>query len=285
MYHVEVDGGLNFLSVTALEDLLISLENGAIQEGEYRWIPGVPGHTCGSRWGALYSVFPCGLLLADHPLVTGSIKKIETQLSPGGIPMNTGWLKDGMWVAITLDNLAEVLLRRGEGDRASAYLSATLEHATPLLSWCEERGPEPGTSLCTGDRQHLWTPLAVSRFLRDALVMEGGETLHLAIGTDRTWLLSGGKLGVEDASTYFGTVSYALQVDLETGIFSGWIDLTRCRVPRLALHLRLPLGKRLVQVRLSGAGKWNVQDECAVWEKPVGRIEITGKVVRERAGE
>jgi tetratricopeptide (TPR) repeat protein len=258
----------------ASADLLLSLELGGIQEEDYRWIPGVPGHTVGSRWGALYSVFPCGILANDHPLVTGTLLKIESQLSPGGIPLNTGWLKDGMWVAITLDNLAEVLLRRGEADRAIAYLSATLEHGTPLLSWCEERGPEPNSSHCTGDRQHLWTPLAVSRFLRDALVMEAGETLHLAWGTERTWLISGRQVGVKGMSTYFGPISYEIRCDPADQSISGWIDLTKCHPPQLKLHLRLPAGKRLINLTSTMVVEWNAAEESLTWEKPVGRSEF-----------
>jgi len=121
-------------------------------------MPGVPGNTLGSRWGTLYAAFPCRLLPPDHPLVTGTIRKFEARLSPGGIPVHTGWMKDGMWVAITLDNLAEVLLLQDEGDRAIQYLYATLNHGTPLYSWCEEPRQQPGSPDCTGDRQHLWTP-------------------------------------------------------------------------------------------------------------------------------
>ena len=171
-----------------LADLLQALERGAIQEEGYRWMPGVPGETVGSRWGTLYAAFPCRLLPADHALVTGTIQKFEAWLSPGGIPVHTGWMKEGMWVAIALDNLAEVLLLRDEGDKAAKYLYATLNHGTPLYSWCEERGQEAGSKETTGDRQHLWTPLAVARFIRDALVMEDGDTLHLGRGVDREWL-------------------------------------------------------------------------------------------------
>ena len=165
---------------TGRADLLTALDRGAIREADYRWIPGVAGKTSGSRWGALNALFPCRLLPPDHELISGTIRKIESNMSPGGIPIHTGWLADGMWVAITLDNLAEAHLTRHNGDAAARYLYATLNHATPLVTWCEERGPEPGTKKCTGDRQHLWTPVAVVRCLRDCLVMEEGDNLELA---------------------------------------------------------------------------------------------------------
>ncbi len=157
---------------SARADLLSVLDRGAIRDKDYRWIPGVPGKTSGSTWGALNAIFPCGILPPDHELITGTLRKIESNMSPGGIPMHTGWLANGMWVAITLDNVAEAHLPRGNGDAAAQYLYATLNHGTPLYTWCEERGPEPGSSNCTGDRQHLWTPVAVVRAIRDMLVME-----------------------------------------------------------------------------------------------------------------
>ena len=107
-----------------------------------------------------------------------------------------------MWVAITLDNVAEVHLARGNGDAAVRYLYATLNHATPLYTWCEERGQEPGTAKCSGDRQHLWTPVAVVRAIRDSMVMEDGDGLQLALGPHASWLASGQPVGgIAGAST------------------------------------------------------------------------------------
>lgn len=231
---------LRGIYLQGLEDLLQALDRGAIQEEGFRWMPGVPGQTVGSRWGTLYAAFPCRLLPADHELVNGTIAKFEQRLSSGGIPVHTGWMKDGMWVAITLDNLAEVLLLRDEGDKALQYLYATLNHGTPLYTWCEERGQEPGSKDCTGDRQHLWTGLAVGRFIRDALVMEDGDTLHLGRGVDWTWLSSGKPLGVQGLATYFGRLSYEIQYERAAGQISGFIELEQAPAPRVVLHLHLP---------------------------------------------
>lgn len=100
---------------SARTDLLQAIDRGAIHEQDYRWIPGASGKTSGSRWGALNACFPCRLLPADHELITGRLRHIEAHLSPGGIPVGTGWMQDGMWVAITLDNVAETQLARGNG--------------------------------------------------------------------------------------------------------------------------------------------------------------------------
>lgn len=115
--------------------------------------------------------------------------------SPGGLPVHTGWMADGMWVAITLNDFGQVHLMRDEPDQANAYLYAVLNHATPFYSWCEERGQFPGAKQISGDLQHLWTPEAVVRFMRDMLVMEQDNVLHLGRGIARGWLGSGEEVG------------------------------------------------------------------------------------------
>ncbi|HOX07363.1 MAG TPA: hypothetical protein PK280_13250 [Planctomycetota bacterium] len=258
----------------ARTDLLRVMERGAIAENGYRWIPGVPGKTCGSRWGALYAAFPCRILAPDHELITGTIRKFESRMSPGGIPVHTGWMKDGMWVAITLDNLAEVLLLRGEGDAAARYLYATLNHGTPLFTWCEERGQEPGAKDCSGDRQHLWTPVAVARFLRDALVMEDGGALHLVRGAARQWLGSGEPVGVRGMATHFGRLSYELRYDARARRVTGSLDLDGRAGCRVVLHLRLPGGLRAKSISGVAGAKVSADGEAVEWSHTSGRVKF-----------
>mgnify|MGYP000922621626 CR=1 FL=1 len=257
------------------EDLMRAMDAGAIAENGYRWIPGVPGKTSGSRWGVLNALFPCGLLAPDHELIEGTLRHIESHLSPGGIPINTGWLPEGMWVAITLDNVAEAHLARGNGDAAAEYLVAVLNHGTPLYSWCEERGPEPGSETITGDRQHLWTPVAVVRAVRDCLVMEQGDGLRLALGTPRAWLASGEPVGIADAPTHFGPLSYTLAYDATVARVSGTISFPDA--PGLAwaeLSVRLPQGLRARSVN-ADAGATVMDDGTRLrWLAPRGRVDL-----------
>jgi hypothetical protein len=265
---------------TALVDLRASLEQGAIEEGGARWIPGSPRDPSGSRWGALYALFPAQILAPEHPLITGTLRKMEQSLSPGGQPVHTGWMADGTWVAITLDNLAEAHLVRGNPDAAIAYLYSTLNHGTPLYTWCEERGLEPGAKKTSGDRQHLWTPLAVVRFVRDALVMEQGGRLHLALATARSWLEQGKALGVRGAPTHFGTVSYRIDSDVERSTIRAEIDPPTRNAPReILLHIRHPQRAALRRVTVNGQ-EWNDFDaarEVIRLRTPVGRLHVEAR--------
>lgn len=264
----------------ARRDLLDAVEHGAITEtdattGEsYRWIPGVAGKTSGSRWGALNAAVPGNILPAQHELITGTLRYIEANMSPGGQPVRTGWMQDGMWVAITLDNLAETHLARGEGDVACGYLYSSLNHGTPLYSWCEERGQEPGSNKIAGDIQHLWTPIAVVRAVRDIMVLEEGAGLQLALGIGRTWLMSGRPVGITQAPTHFGPVSYTMCYDSATGLVTGEVQLAPGREPEFVkLHIRLPLGKNITEVHgpvLDG--------DTLVWQMPKGAMSFSVRV-------
>ncbi|HEY3342389.1 MAG TPA: hypothetical protein VGK81_10235, partial [Anaerolineae bacterium] len=260
---------------TALEDLLRAMDRGAIQEDNYRWIPGVPGKTSGSRWGVLNALFPTEILAADHELINGTLRYIESHLSPGGIPVNTGWMTDGMWVAITLDNIAEAHLARGEGDPAAEYLYAVLNHGTPLYTWCEERGQEPYTAKTSGDRQHLWTPVAVVRTVRDCMIFERNNNLELGLGVPRAWLATGESIGVDNAPTNYGEVSYVLRYDAAKRILKGHVSLPANALPgALIIHVRLPVSMHAKSVNAASNGTLSGDGQTVRWEHPGSQISF-----------
>ncbi len=264
---------------TGRADLLAAIERGAIRQQDYRWIPGVPGKTSGSRWGVLNIAFPCELLPPEHELVTGTLRYIESNMSPGGIPVHTGWLKDGMWVAITLDNVAEVHLQRGNGDAAVRYLYATLNHGTPLYTWCEERGQEAGSTHCTGDRQHLWTPVAVVRAIRDMLVMESGNGLNLALGTDRSWLASGKPVGIAAAATHFGLVSYRMRYAPTKSQVSGEAAFAdNATAAWSVLYIRLPGGLKVKSVNPESKATVLPNGSGIRWAAPHGTLKFRATI-------
>ena len=128
----------------------------------------------------------------------------------------------------------------GNGDAAARYLYATLNHGTPLYTWCEER-PAARHEQCSGDRQHLWTPVAVVRAIRDSMVLEDGDGLQLGLGADRSWLAGGKPLGISAAPTRFGRVAYSMQYDAVRKQVVGQLKLAADATPAWAVvHVRLP---------------------------------------------
>ena len=234
----------------ALECTLDAIRRGAIQEVDgSKWIPGVPGKTSGSRFAATNSIYPCELIDPFDELANGTLKKLESNISEGGIPKDLGWLKGGLWVSMALDNLAYAHIEREEYDAAAKYLYPTLNHGTPLYTWCEERLPEPGAKTITGDIQHTWTPHIVNRFIRDALIMERGDILHVASVTDRSWLVEGLEIGVEKANTHFGEVKYNIKRESGKTIKIDFSLEGRMNPEKIIIHFRLPEKEKTLKLK------------------------------------
>ncbi len=222
--------------------ILKSLKKGCITEPDgTEWIPGAPNATTGSRWGVADAIYPTGILPEHCALADGTMKKIQGILSEGGLPVNLGWIPNGLWVAIALDAIAYANVVRGDEDIASDYLYAVLNHGTPFFTWCEERAPEPGATVTSGDREHAWTPICVARFCRDMLVMDGWkeEAVYLNRIVPRCWYAEGSTLSASGVPTHHGVMSYSVKRE-GSRIFCA-ADLSRmdsdCPV---RLYVRLP---------------------------------------------
>jgi hypothetical protein len=225
----------------------------------------------------LNAAFPCGLLSPTDPLITGTLKYMNRHISKTGLQMHTGWMADGMWVAISLDNVAEAELARDNGDEAVRLLYASLNHGTPLYTWCEERGEEAGSEKTSGDRQHLWTPAAVIRAVRDCMVFEKGDELHLGLGAARQWLEGGQPVGVKRAPTHFGEVSYQMRYDSGSHQVTGSMEFFPNGVsalPRIVMHVRLPGGLNVKSVN-EESGATVLPDRGGItWHNYVGKAKF-----------
>jgi hypothetical protein len=81
------------------------------------------------------------------------------------------------------------------------------------------------------------------------LVMEDGDGLQLALGSDRSWLASGQPIGIAGAPTHFGRVSWQLQYDAAKRRVAGRVEFAeRSNAAWTTLHLRLPAGQRIASV-------------------------------------
>ena len=195
----------------AREALLKSVRENAVKEDGYIRIPAIAGIPENSTFGCLFGYYPTGLLSADDPLITGTVNYIESkQKSEGGLPMGTGWLRDGIWVAMALDNFAAAYLRMGKVREAREYLYPAANHASPLVTWCEERGNEAGATKKTGDPQHLWTPLSIGAYMVDALFMDRDDGYTLFAGILPEWL-DEGAVGVRGLRTSLGKTNLSIK--------------------------------------------------------------------------
>jgi hypothetical protein len=109
--------------------------------------------------------------------------------------------------------------------------------------------------------------------------MEEGDGLHLARGTAREWLAGGQPVGVADAPTHFGPVSFQMQYDAARARVTGEVTFAKdATAAWAALHVRLPAGLRVRSVdKQSGAGV--MPDGAGLrWESPKGKLKFTAAV-------
>ena len=196
----------------AKEALLTSIRENLAEIDGYRVIPPVAHAPITSMYGCLYSVFPGNLISGEDPIVQDTIRYLENnKVSEGGLPVGMGWMKDGLWVAMALSNVARAYLRMGMYEEARKYLYPALNHASPFVTWCEERGAEKDSAKISGDKQHLWTPLSVGQYLTEALFFENENAVHICAGACPEWLSEGKEISVKGFYSHYGKTDFAVR--------------------------------------------------------------------------
>lgn len=241
--------------------LLKSMRENVIQEDGYVRTATVANAAASSIYGCMYSYFPCGLVKKEEPMIDGSVRYIETkQISEGGLPMGTGWMKEGLWVAMALNNIARTYLRMGLYEKAKQYLYPALNHATPFITWCEERGAEKNSAKISGDRQHLWTPLSVLQYTIDALFFEDESAVHLFAGAYREWMSERKRLSVKGLKTAYGDTTFSLE--RKNGSCKVRMKTDRRIEKTLIVHFYSEEGISMEYAILPSS----CEIECIVWE-------------------
>ena len=107
----------------AEEALRKSMRENAVRENDFKWIPAIAHAATTSLFGCLFAYYPGGILDKGDPLIIGTLRHVmEDKISDGGLPVGTGWLPDGIWAAMALDNFSSVYLRMGERQKAASFL-------------------------------------------------------------------------------------------------------------------------------------------------------------------
>ena len=227
----------------AKDDLLLSIREHAVQEDGYVRMPSVVTAPPRCLYGSLFGFWPAEILEKDDPIIDGTLKYTETcAISEGGLPMGTGWMKDGLWVAMALGSLARSYLRMGFCEKARSYLYPALNHASPFVTYCEERGWEKNSERISGDKQHLWTPLSVCQYMTEAVYFSFRQETHLLAGICPEWIENGDPFAVENLKTQFGNMT--LSICKESNSYRFSLKTERPITGKTVLHIPCTEGDR-----------------------------------------
>jgi len=189
-----------------------------------------------AQWAFLHAVFPGKVFAADDPLVLGNMAMLRA-VEAEGLVRDTGWVGNGVWNYFG-SFYAHGWLWMGQGQKAARTLYDFANHASPLLCWREEQMPRgEGDAVC-GDMPHNWASAEFIRLVRDLLVLERGDELHLFEGLPRAWVQPGKAVRVNGVLTEFGPISLELRVAADGSKATLTLDPpSRNPAKRIVVHL------------------------------------------------
>lgn len=207
--------------------------------------PGLEGKG-GNDWGNLLSVYPDQILDPMHKWVTKTLAIARSKYQEG--IMTYG---DGRWLHhyLTLRN-TETALVRDEQETVIRDLYAVLLHTSAthagfefsILPWKDR---DFGMNLSP----HGWFAAEYRILLRNMMVREQGDTLHLLSAISPQWVQRNEKITVSNAPTEFGPVDFTLSF----GRKSASLVFKSCftRVPA-AIVFHLPWFMQVREVCVEG---------------------------------
>jgi hypothetical protein len=165
------------------------------------------------QWAFCHAVFPGKIFEPGDPLARGNMALLDDNQSEG-LVYGTGWMADGIWNYFG-SFYGHAHLWLGNGPKAADVLYAFANHASPLGAWREEQPPvgqDKKGGKFVGDMPHNWASAEFIRLVRNLLVLERGQELHVLEGLPRSWLFAKAETALTGVATDFGPVSFRLKV-------------------------------------------------------------------------
>lgn len=220
---------------------------------------GAFGANGGCDWHNLAAVFPTGVLSPHDPLITSSVARWRHMYVEGAFP----YAQDSDYARVhnyNGMNLSGAWLRRNDWaetvrDLYGALLHTSATHASGEIVNSATRADYN----CT---PHNWFSGKLVRFIRDLLVYEDDQgRLHLLGGLAPAWMRTGLAVGVQEAPTEYGKLTYSARMR------DGGMDMTiewDARADARGLVLHLPPFLKRPKVLADGrrircvAGTWSL---------------------------
>ncbi len=199
-YHQEYDDYLNYLKK--------AIKKIAQKSGGY--IPPGLDELGGQDWGNMLTVYPEQILKPFDPLVTKTLEETHKKYKEG--IMTYG---DGRWLHLylTMKN-TETEVIRGDEEQVLKEFYSILVHTSSTQAGFEF------SILPWGDRDfgynltpHGWFAAKFRTLLRNMLVREERNELHLLSVISPFWVREGERISVSDAPTNFGMVNFSFEAE------------------------------------------------------------------------
>ncbi|WP_124849845.1 hypothetical protein [Acidipila sp. EB88] len=177
--------------------------------------PALDGDPGGTDWGNLLSLVPEQQLSPFDPRVTATLRRTQGSYAEGLITYRQPGQGTYLHHYLTIKNTLSELIR-GEDEQAIRELDAVLVHTTSTnAGWEYSIRPWGNRDFSGNLSPHGWFAAEYRNLLRNMMVREEGNTLHLLSAVSPAWVGGGKTLRVTNADTYFGRISFDLEMPSE----------------------------------------------------------------------
>jgi hypothetical protein len=227
--------------------------------GGNKYIPATPFHPVSQLdiWGSIAALYPSRFLGANDPMISQTLDMMRQHCQEDEY---TYFNRKKLWTYITVD-WAMCYLLRDDLEMFYRLFDGYVAHASPTNGWTEEIFLD--TRQGTGDMPHGWAAAQFVHLLRNALVYEDNDVLHLCWGAREDWLNNG--MTVRRAPTRFGAVDFDLRKSSDSVVLDYRVDRGMHQQPYSRVQLHLPPSvTRPVSIRVNGKVKTLAADQRAV---------------------
>ncbi|AEV30193.1 hypothetical protein SpiGrapes_2423 [Sphaerochaeta pleomorpha str. Grapes] len=151
----------------------------------------------------------------DSEIVRNLFTLIDSIDDEEGIPYGTGWRPDQSLYTYSSVRFAQLMVACGMPDKAVDYLYAFANHASASRVWREEQPlkSKHSSEVC-GDMPHNWASVEFIRLVRNMVLLERNEGIHLLPVLPDEWLPTyEHDLMFEKTPTKFGEIDLHLEYE------------------------------------------------------------------------
>jgi hypothetical protein len=165
--------------------------------------------------GNVGGVWPCRVLDANDKRIQEVLETLYSKyMINGGFVHSAHW---GAYTPLLTPAIAQGFLQRRDMPKVMEIFKWELDHATPTNAWPEAVSLRTGYGACQGDIQG-WAAAEYIMLLRNMLLLEQEDSIWIAPGVPSEWLVEGSTVGVKDAPTPYGKISYKITSNLSKNL-------------------------------------------------------------------